>query len=637
MSEKVSSRLPVLKLGKKVLREENQQQRSLKRQCDTSPGHDLPKKKMVVSVVLKQSQAMAPIPRNPRGAGGVRSGLTSASTVAGAVSKGMKKPAVTSVAAGNKTGMVPAARAGQKRPGWDLRGQLGDMQGKVAQYKGKLQTLQESEGKLQAQLDSREEENSKLHQRLQELEEENCVLQGVHAENKQLLCQKRQMEMDIESLSQTVEKLQTANRTLTATLESVEASLKAARSDLSDTKETNSRLQQKLAAKERILEEKLHEIAEKNDDLHRCEMEERRLRNLVQELKGNIRVFCRVRPLLSSERNQSERPEHIQFNPHDSKVIVLSRTEESHIGREKRETVRHDFSFDHVFQPAASQGEVFEEISLLVQSSLDGYNVSIFAYGQTGSGKTFTMEGPDNMTFGTTGMIPRAVKQIFAGAEELRAKGWSYEFTASFLEIYNETIRDLLVSKPEKEYEIKRVCNSNEDLYVTNLKYVPVTSEEEVNHLLCMAKTNRSTAKTAINDRSSRSHSVFQLKLQGKNTAKNIQCTSVLSLIDLAGSERLDKSLSTGERLKETQFINSSLCNLSQVISALANKEQHVPYRNSKLTYLLQNGLGGNSKTLMFVNISPVEENFSESLNSLRFASKVNECVIGTARANRKL
>nr|XP_014346898.1 PREDICTED: kinesin-like protein KIFC1 isoform X2 [Latimeria chalumnae] len=594
MSEKVSSRLPVLKLGKKVLREENQQQRSLKRQCDTSPGHDLPKKKMVVSVVLKQSQAMAPIPRNPRGAGGVRSGLTSASTVAGAVSKGMKKPAVTSVAAGNKTGMVPAARAGQKRPGWDLRGQLGDMQGKVAQYKGKLQTLQESEGKLQAQLDSREEENSKLHQRLQELEEENCVLQGVHAENKQLLCQKRQMEMDIESLSQTVEKLQTANRTLTATLESVEASLKAARSDLSDTKETNSRLQQKLAAKERILEEKLHEIAEKNDDLHRCEMEERRLRNLVQELK-------------------------------------------SHIGREKRETVRHDFSFDHVFQPAASQGEVFEEISLLVQSSLDGYNVSIFAYGQTGSGKTFTMEGPDNMTFGTTGMIPRAVKQIFAGAEELRAKGWSYEFTASFLEIYNETIRDLLVSKPEKEYEIKRVCNSNEDLYVTNLKYVPVTSEEEVNHLLCMAKTNRSTAKTAINDRSSRSHSVFQLKLQGKNTAKNIQCTSVLSLIDLAGSERLDKSLSTGERLKETQFINSSLCNLSQVISALANKEQHVPYRNSKLTYLLQNGLGGNSKTLMFVNISPVEENFSESLNSLRFASKVNECVIGTARANRKL
>uniref|UniRef100_A0A4W3H696 Kinesin family member C1 n=1 Tax=Callorhinchus milii TaxID=7868 RepID=A0A4W3H696_CALMI len=354
--------------------------------------------------------------------------------------------------------------------------------------------------------------------------------------------------------------------------------------------------------------------------------------------QGNIRVFCRVRPLLDSETDKCKDMSHVQFTTNDKKAIVLAKMEESRTGRDRKVELKYDFSFDHVFNPKARQVEVFEEIAQLVQSALDGYNVCIFAYGQTGSGKTYTMEGPDDITTETNGMIPRAVNQIFLSAAKMESMGWTFNFTANFLEIYNESLRDLLVTKPEKntEYEIKLVSSTSEQLHVTNLKYVPVSTEAEVHKLLTVAKANRSVAKTAANDRSSRSHSVFQLQIHGKHAQRELQCTSILSLVDLAGSERLDKSQSKGDRLREAQAINTSLSCLGHVITSLSNKDSHIPYRNSKLTYLLQSSLGGNSKTLMFVNISPLDENFSESLNSLRFASKVNECIIGTAQANRK-
>ena len=326
---------------------------------------------------------------------------------------------------------------------------------------------------------------------------------------------------------------------------------------------------------------------------------------------------------------------HIEIPEGSDDCITLNQSVESASGNVVAKA--YPFSFDKVFEPSSTQAQVFDEISQLVQSALDGYNVCIFAYGQTGSGKTFTMEGPEieHMTDETMGMIPRAVQQIYKTAERLKDKGWVYQVEGQYLEIYNETIRDLIGTYDStKKHDIKHSGFQGKTV-VTDIKTIEFTSPEQVQSVLKLASENRAVASTNCNERSSRSHSVFTLRLSGKNSITEESLDGTLNLIDLAGSERLSSSGSTGDRLKETQAINKSLSSLADVITALSNKDSHIPYRNSKLTYLLQNSLGafvwiidellgGNSKTLMFVNVSPLASNLSETLCSLRFATKVS-------------
>ncbi|KAJ8763663.1 hypothetical protein K2173_003135 [Erythroxylum novogranatense] len=362
----------------------------------------------------------------------------------------------------------------------------------------------------------------------------------------------------------------------------------------------------------------------------------KKLHNTILELKGNIRVFCRVRPSLPDDSPAAE----AKFISYPTTTEVLGRGIDLMQNGQK-----YSFTFDRVFAPDASQEDVFTEISQLVQSALDGYKVCIFAYGQTGSGKTYTMMGKPGYQ-DEKGLIPRSLEQIFQTRQSLQLQGWKYEMQVSMLEIYNETIRDLLSTNRDpirtengssgKQYAIKHDANGN--THVSDLTVVDVHSTREVSYLLDRAALSRSVGKTQMNEQSSRSHFVFTLRISGINESTDQQLQGVLNLIDLAGSERLSKSGSTGERLKETQFssllqaINKSLSSLSDVIFALAKKEDHVPFRNSKLTYLLQPCLGGDSKTLMFVNISPEVSSSGESLCSLRFASRVNACEIGTPR-----
>ncbi|KAJ6651936.1 hypothetical protein lerEdw1_015917 [Lerista edwardsae] len=561
------------------------------------------------------------------------------------------------------TAAAAVARRGEKkRPAWDLKGLVSDLRAKESVYREKIQGLSGEKQTLEHRLEGQGKELTRaLAQNVELTGQASLLASELQASQDQarerlhkltqLLEKEKQLEETLQSQAQAIGRLEEANaelrgcnRDLVARLEATEAELRVAQGSLAQQHQEGEALRA--------------QVAEQEQRLHLSEMERRVLHNMVQELKGNIRVFCRVRPLLACEQGAQKGMGHLHFPPGDKRSLVLSRAGESHVGRERKDDITYEFSFDRVFPPSSSQEEVFEEIALLVQSALDGYHVCIFAYGQTGSGKTYTMEGPEEVSPDTAGLIPRAVQQVFRASREMAAKGWKHHFSASFLEIYNEALRDLLVRRPERspELEIRRVSQSTEELHVPGLHCVPVASEEEVLRLLQTARAHRATARTSLNERSSRSHSLFQLRLEGRNAGRDLHTSAVLSLVDLAGSERLDKSLSTGERLRETQAINSSLSTLGLVIMALSNKrggeaewgapwalsrslcrqEAHVPFRNSKLTYLLQNSLGGNSKMLMFVNISPLEENLAESLNSLRFASKVNECVIGTAQASRK-
>ncbi|XP_054462025.1 kinesin-like protein KIFC1 [Anoplopoma fimbria] len=572
----------------------------------------------------------APIARPVRGVG--------AATVAVAPSRGVLKRSIASTAAKGsnvKQSVAPPGAktdggGGPKRQAWDLKGKVSDMEGKIRTYQTKVKAAnQENEvlrgTMVQSQSRVVEMEQNLVRQRSQirEYEAELQALSGVREELEKVSSDKNTLEKELSNLESKYKVMETLR-------DSQETELQTLKMKLSVQETTLSRLQLTLRDTEEEVCSLKDTVVRQEDELHAGEMERRRLHNTIQELKGNIRVFCRVRPLVEGGLSK-----HIQLPVSDNKTITLAKTEESHTGKAADTQKNYNFNFDRVFGPQSSQQEVFEEISLLVQSALDGYNVCCFAYGQTGSGKTYTMEGDEFDE--SRGVIPRAVKQIFRAAEKLGTQGWEFNFTASFVEIYNEGLRDLLYSgKASKrpEHEIRK--SSNNEVTITNLTYERVCNEDQVLGLIMLANQNRSTAQTAQNDRSSRSHSVFQLDIEGVNVGRDVKCKSTLCLVDLAGSERMLKSQSQGERFKEMTAINGSLSNLGIVITALANKESYVPYRNSKLTYLLQGCLGGNSKTLMFVNIAPEPDSFGETLNSLRFASKVNDCVIGTASANRK-
>jgi kinesin family protein C1 len=328
--------------------------------------------------------------------------------------------------------------------------------------------------------------------------------------------------------------------------------------------------------------------------------------NYLQELQGNIRVFCRMRPLIHSDSGAMS-----AFQINDSSISLA------------KQGKLFSFNFDRVFGPEATQADIFEEVSQLVRSALDGYKVCIFAYGQTGSGKTHTMEGPGGTMDGEKGIIQRSVEQIFEAFAVQEKHGWTYQAEISCIEVYNEQVQDLL------EGSKKMTAFSTNMLLPTTLL---VRDPSELYPILNKARHQRAAAHTMCNERSSRSHSLFTLKLTGYHAQSQTETCGALNLIDLAGSERLKRSRVEGDRLEETKSINKSLACLSDVIQAIAKKEKHIPFRNSKLTHLLQGHLGNESKTLMFVNVSPLEANLKESISSLRFASQVNSCQLGRAQ-----
>ncbi|PIN24162.1 Kinesin (KAR3 subfamily) [Handroanthus impetiginosus] len=354
---------------------------------------------------------------------------------------------------------------------------------------------------------------------------------------------------------------------------------------------------------------------------HRVLEENRKLYNQVQDLKGNIRVYCRVRPFLQGKHNSFSTVDHIEEG-----TITINTLAKNGKGQKS-------FTFNKVFGPCATQEDVFSDTQPLVRSVLDGYNVCIFAYGQTGSGKTYTMTGPKDLTENSRGVNYRALGDLFLLAEQ-RKDTFFYDVSVQMIEIYNEQVRDLLVTDGlSKRLEIRN--SSQTGLNVPDASLVHVSSTHDVIDLMNIGQRNRAVGATALNDRSSRSHSCLTVHVQGRDLTSGNILRGCMHLVDLAGSERVDKSEATGDRLKEAQHINKSLSALGDVISSLAQKNSHVPYRNSKLTQLLQDSLGGQAKTLMFVHISPEPDAIGETISTLKFAERVATVELGAARVNK--
>ncbi|XP_038659317.1 kinesin-like protein KIF3B isoform X1 [Scyliorhinus canicula] len=280
------------------------------------------------------------------------------------------------------------------------------------------------------------------------------------------------------------------------------------------------------------------------------------------------------------------------------------------------------FTFDAVYDYNSKQVELYDEtFRPLVESVLLGFNGTIFAYGQTGTGKTYTMEGlrtdPERR-----GVIPNSFEHIFTHIS--RSQNQQYLVRASYLEIYQEEIKDLLAKDQTKRLELKERPDTG--VYVKDLSSFVTKNVKEIEHVMNVGNQNRSVGSTNMNEHSSRSHAIFvitvecsEIGLDGENHIR----VGKLNLVDLAGSERQAKTGAQGERLKEATKINLSLSALGNVISALVDgKSTHIPYRDSKLTRLLQDSLGGNAKTVMVANIGPASYNCEETLTTLRYANR---------------
>eukprot|EP00826_Nyctotherus_ovalis_P022456 TRINITY_DN1740_c0_g1_i15.p1 TRINITY_DN1740_c0_g1~~TRINITY_DN1740_c0_g1_i15.p1 ORF type:complete len:666 (-),score=201.57 TRINITY_DN1740_c0_g1_i15:130-2127(-) len=283
-----------------------------------------------------------------------------------------------------------------------------------------------------------------------------------------------------------------------------------------------------------------------------------------------------------------------------------------------------EFTFDSVYDDKSRQEDIYvNSVFPVVENVLIGYNGTVFAYGQTGTGKTFTIEGYDNPP-DMMGVMPRSFETIFSNIQCDNPEQRQYLVRASYMELYKEDIRDLLSPNPKAKLELHEKPDTG--VYVKDLIMTVVTSVQELKKIQMIGRKNRTTAETKMNDHSSRSHAIFTITIEtsepGVDGKPRIRAGK-FHLVDLAGSERQSKTEAVGERLEEATKINLSLSTLCHVISSLVDsRSSFTPYRNSKLTRLLQDSLGGNTKTVMIANIGPADYNYDETLNTLRYASR---------------
>jgi len=348
-----------------------------------------------------------------------------------------------------------------------------------------------------------------------------------------------------------------------------------------------------------------------------------------QESEHNVRVMARFRP---ETRKESKSNTHRLF---DVRYSEDERGVQVHQETPGRSSTDRDFIFDKIFGPRATQEYVFQSLARsVVDDVVQGFNGTIFAYGQTGSGKTHSMFGPSD-NYDQRGVIPRSAEYLF---DELQKNDDIKQVTikCSFLEIYKERIRDLLNPTSDERMSLKLRETPRGDVRILGLMEEYVSSPKDILELISQGESQRSTSKTEMNERSSRSHSVLTVTVTQKLQDASIR-VGKLHMADLAGSERVHKSGLSGQTLQEAKKINQSLSSLGNCINALTDRTRsHIPFRDSRLTYLLKDSLGGNTKTSLLITCSPHPNNSEETLSALMFGQRASH-IKNTVRINRQL
>jgi kinesin family member C1 len=541
---------------------------------------------------------------------------------------------------------VPTAAGAAKIPSWDMKSRLQAMEGmthklqsqmsaltnQLAAKEKELKVVEETKEILKVDLTQFSAETESMQQRVRELlrtiDEENSKhrleVDQLSAKLMNLQGKLDSLESQLSTSRSECDRLRSSISSTSEQLETVSKDLATTREKLRVTKDLGEDRYKKIQELEKVAS-KQQESVDYLDSKSRDDEEVRRkLSNTIQELKGNIRVYLRVRPPTPEELDASVQ---YQFSRTDDSLLEIVSTQNKELsGCKNAPEKRYNYKFDKVFAPEVSQDSIFKEMNQIVRATLDGCNTCIFAYGPTGSGKTHTLEGTD----GNLGMIPRSVEFLFEHSYKMAEKGWDFKFVTSYIEVNQDTMRDLLYrqkagmpAQDEKRFEIKH--DSEGRVFVANMTMHQVVAPHEIVELLQLAQQNRETIANWA-ERSARSHTVFQIRIHANNRKNDKSFSSQLNFVDLAGSEKVLVPPA------QAATMNRGIYVLNEVISALANKEKNVPYKTSKLTYLLQDSLGPNSKTMFFVNVAPGASNLSETLNSLRYAQKVNACEIGTAR-----
>ncbi|PSC77000.1 kinesin KP1-like isoform B [Micractinium conductrix] len=480
------------------------------------------------------------------------------------------------------------------------------LQNLTAEYEKRL-LAKDQEFKLSQEAQERSRrEIARLKQELKHWQEEAKAVKYLPAPEKEMSDEEREA----------------FERKLVQEKEAAAAMVAAKETELRAAQEAADARQAEADAKLNELEDAVQKYQGMEQRLASVQDENRHLYNTVQDLKGAIRVFCRVRPRGRTGDNSNSM---VEPGVEDGQLQVFS----------SKHSKWHSFRFDKVFGEESTQDEVYAETQPLIRSVLDGYNVCIFAYGQTGSGKTHTMSGTDVAHISGRGLNYRTLDDLFQLNRE-REGEVEYSISVQLLEIYNESIRDLLVSDAEarQQRSLNLVNNHGSGRNVPDAIQVSVTCTDDVLKVMERGQSNRAVAETKMNDRSSRSHQVLTIIVEGTNKLSHGRTHGCLHLIDLAGSERVGKSGAEGQQLLEAQHINKSLSALGNVMHALANKNAHVPFRDSKLTQLLQDSLSGQAKTMMFMHVAPEQTSVSETLSTLNFGKNVTEITLGAAKKN---